>query len=106
MRLWGYNRGMAAQQNDIPTIQTPQAIHQQTVSNIADQLKAVYGTDENVMPVTAESQPEGETLQDLEQRLLWNKPGNEPSKSFLRKIWERVIKKNPGAQIKLVDKQK
>lgn len=76
-------------------IQTPLAIHQQAADDISANLKQVLeGEDHQVIPVTADSQVEiGDNLNQKIERVIFNKPGHEPSKSFLEKLKERVGKK-------------
>lgn len=85
------------------TLQTTDDIQKQTGQNISDSLKQVFGEEHQVIPTTAESEPEGDSLKDFTSRMIYNRAGHEPSRSFLRKMWERVIKKHPNSQVKLED---
>lgn len=87
--------------NDVK-LQTTDQIHQQTAANIQNQLKAVYGEDHEVVPTNEETDVSETISEDLD-RLIFNKPGYEPSKKFLSKVIDRVKKKNPNSQVKLKD---
>lgn len=90
-------------QNQMP-VTTPRMIHQQTADDISEELKKVLGSDHQVMPVNEETPLEIKSNEDLMERLVYNRPGTEPSRSFLNRLVERVHKKNPDAQVKLVSK--
>lgn len=87
-----------------PLIQTPQQIHQQTADQIQGVLKDVYGEEHSVLPTTAETPVEGDSAGEFIDRVVYNRAGFEPSKGFLKKMVERLKKKNPGADIKYKDK--
>ena len=80
-------------------IQTPQQIHQQTAGQIQNVLKQVYGEEHQVIPTTAETPLESDSLGDMADRIIWNRPGYEPSRGFLKKLVQRLQKKNPGMKI-------
>ncbi len=80
-------------------VQTPAQAHQQAAGQIQDVLKQVYGEDHNVIPTTAETPIEGDPLGEMADRVIWNRPGHEPSKGFLKKLVEKMKKKNPGTTI-------
>lgn len=99
----GYNNSMAdfpAQIDDVP-IQTPQVQHQQVTQNLSHQLTALYGEKHNTMPVTSETPVEIKSNEDLIDRVIYNRPGTEPSKSFLKKVMARMKKKHPDADVTL-----
>lgn len=76
-------------------VQTPPAIHQQAADDITDSLKQVLEGDHQVMPVNEETPVEvGDSLNQKVDRLVFNRPGQEPSKSFLAKLKERMGKKS------------
>ncbi len=75
--------------------QTPPAIHQQAADDIADSLKQVLEGDHQVMPVNEDTVVEiGDSLNQKVDRVIFNRPGQEPSKSFLAKLKERIGKKS------------
>lgn len=82
------------------TLQTTDQFHQQAATNIQDQLKAVYGEEHQVIPTNDETPVSGTIGEDLD-RVIFNRPGYEPSKKFLGRLIDRVKKKNPNAQVKL-----
>ena len=90
-------------QNQIP-LTTPQAVHQQAAYEISEELKKVLGSDHPVMPVNEETPLEIKSNEDLVERWVYNRPGTEPSKSFLKRLVARVSKKNPDADVKLANK--
>ena len=97
---------MATTQDQIPITTTDQVQHQ-TVQNIKQQLKQMTGQDHQVQPVTAETpldvqvEGEGDTVEHFVDRAVWGRPGQEPSKSFLKKMWEMMRKKHPDKEVKL-----
>jgi len=88
-------------------VTTPQQVHQDTAQAVASNLGQILGSDipvEEVIPVTEETKPispEREQLHEMTNRIFLDKPGYEPSKSFLKKMWERLKKKNPDAVVTL-----
>ena len=94
----------AADTQQIP-VTTPEAQHQQVADNIAGNLATVLGTDHpvaEVMPITADTpSPQMDQFHEAANRIFLDKPGFEPSKSFLKKMWERMKKKHPDAQVTL-----
>lgn len=87
--------------DDSLKIQTTDSVHRQTAAGISDQLRAVYGEDHDVVPAAAKGV--NESLGEELDRVIFNRPGYKPSKSFFKKLYERVQKKNPNAQVKLKD---
>lgn len=90
-------------QNQIP-VTTSQAVHQQAAYEISDELKKILGSDHPVMPVNEETPLEIKSNEDLVERWVYNRPGTEPSRNFLKRLTDRVHKKNPDADVKLVKK--
>ena len=97
---------MPADDNQKIPITTPQQHHEAAASKIASSLGQVLGSDQPqpdaVMAKSAEDKsPEMEQLQETVDRIFLNKPGYEPSKSFLEKMWERIKKKHPDSAVTL-----
>ncbi|MDO8429281.1 MAG: hypothetical protein Q7S88_01500 [Candidatus Daviesbacteria bacterium] len=42
----------------------------------------------------------GERIADLSDRLIYDRPGTEASRSFLTRLKDRLLKKNPGKDLK------
>src|SRR5579872_2383508 len=98
------NQPQAPQQQPAPPqipVTTPQQVHQDAAQAVASNIGQILGSDvpvEEVIPVTEETKPispEREQLHEMTNRIFLDKPGYEPSKSFLKKMWERLKKKNP-----------
>lgn len=96
----------AVPQPQIP-VTTPEEVHEATAQAVASNIGKILGSDvpvEEVIPVTEESKPvspEREQLHEMTNRIFLDKPGYEPSRSFLKKMWERLKKKNPDAVVTL-----
>lgn len=88
-------------------VTTPEQMHQDAAQAVASNIGQILGSDvaaSEVIPVTAESKPrspEREQLHEMTNRIFLDKPGYEPSKSFLKKLWERMKKKNPDSIVTL-----
>lgn len=87
--------------NTQSNLQTTDQVYQQTTTNISDQLTQAIGGSHDIIPTTPESEPEGDSLGEFKDRVVFNRPGKEPSRSFLRKFIERLTKKYPNSDIKL-----
>lgn len=89
-------------------VSSPEQVHQQMLKQVQDQLTAATGQTVEVEPVTADSTAEvthaedtpGDSLNQFYERVILNKPGFEPSKTFLGKLMDRMRKKYPNATIK------
>ena len=82
-----------------PVMTTPQQAHQQAADQIQKDLKDVFGVDHQVIPTTEETPVQGDNVGEAADRVIWNRPGYEPSRGFLKKLIEKLKKKNPGSKI-------
>ena len=93
---------------EIP-ITTPEKQHAAMLQGVQDQIRASTGETHEVAPITPDSSEEinvieehaGDSINQFYERAVLGKPGFEPSKSFLKKVIERIKKKNPNAQVDL-----
>ena len=96
-------------QNQAIPIKTPQEDYKNTTTQIQDYLLQSTGEKHDVEPVTPDSTlefdtpniKEGDSIDQFYLRVVENKPGSEPAKSFLKRLLDRIKKKNPGKEVKL-----
>lgn len=99
---------VSPQDQEIP-IKTPQEEYKNATTQIQDYLLQSTGEKHNVQPVTSDSTvefdtsntKEGDSLDQFYLRVVENKPGSEPAKSFLNRLIDRIKRKNPGKEVKL-----
>lgn len=82
-----------------PLTQPADSAHQQAAQKIQGSLQEVLGTPHQVIPTTAESEPEGDSLSQFKDRYFYNRPGTEPSKSWFKRWLGRMRQKNPNSEI-------
>lgn len=82
-----------------PVIQYVDQNYKDLINSIATSVNDATGETYQVEPTTEHSQAD-DGLGQFIDRVVYNRPGHVESKSFLDKVKERVIKKNPGAVVR------
>ncbi len=95
--------------NNLPGV-TPTQTHQQAGQAISDQLSTALGEQHQTIPTTAESDPGVDDnlinqVGEIKDRVVLGKPGHEPAKSWLKKLFKRQQEKNPDSDVKLEEKK-
>jgi hypothetical protein len=85
----------------IPGATTPQVQHAQMLESVGHQVKQATGETHPVEVVTEDSPHPLSQVSEFYDRAVLGRPGVEPSKSFLKRLVDRVRKKHPEAEVSM-----